>query len=124
MLCLSSLLSGIVSSGAFAAEMKGHDMSMPMDGKTSASAAANPSTNAFKAADMTMHKNMSIRYSGDTDTDFVRGMIPHHQGAIDMAKVELQYGKDPELKKMAEDIISAQEKEISEMQAWLKAHGK
>ncbi len=82
------------------------------------------SSQAFNQADMKMHGEMNITYSGDSDVDFVRGMIPHHQGAIDMARIELKYGKDPELKKLAEDIIKAQETEIASMQEWLKKKGK
>lgn len=83
-----------------------------------------PSSRAFANANATMHRDMAISYSGEADADFVRGMIPHHQGAIDMAKVELQYGKDPEIRKMAEDIIKAQEAEIETMKAFLKTHRK
>ena len=54
----------------------------------------NPAVKAYMAAMQTMHKDMMVDYTGDADVDFVRGMIPHHQGAIDMAKVELAYGKD------------------------------
>ena len=51
-------------------------------------------------------------------------MIPHHQGAVEMAKVALKHAKDPETKRMAQKIIDDQEKEIAEMQEWLKKNGK
>lgn len=88
------------------------------------SAADAPSTTEFKASDIKMMQGMSAPYTGDADVDFRTHMIPHHQGAIDMAKVALKYAKDPETKKMAQTIIDDQEKEIADMQAWLKAHAK
>ena len=87
-------------------------------------AAPGESTTAYQKAMETMHDNMMINYSGNADVDFVRGMIPHHQGAIDMAKVELQYGKDQEIRKLAEGVIKAQEAEVKQMQEWLKVHDK
>jgi uncharacterized protein (DUF305 family) len=74
---------------------------------------------AFGHAHHQMMMDMDIEATGDADKDFVRMMIPHHQGAIDMAKVEIQYGKDEKLKAMAREIIAAQEKEIAEMKEWL-----
>ena len=89
-----------------------------------ASTAASPSTKGFEAVNAKMHKDMTIAFSGDADVDFVRGMIPHHQGAIDMANVLLQHGKDAETRKLAGEIIAAQEKEIAWMKDWLAKRGK
>ena len=60
----------------------------------------------------------------DPDVAFAAGMLPHHIGAVKMAEVELKYGKNPEMRKLAEDIINAQQAEIEQMQKWLKAHNK
>ena len=71
-----------------------------------------------------MHAGMAgIKPSGDDDVDFVRLMLPHHQAAIDMAKVELTHGKDPQVRRLAQEIVIDQQSEIDLMQLWLKQHG-
>ena len=95
-------------------------------GKTDQSAlAVTPdSTKGNEQAMATMSKNMAVPYSGDADVDFLKSMIPHHQGAIDMAKVALQFAKDPKVLKLAQDVITAQEGEIAFMTGWLAKNGK
>jgi uncharacterized protein (DUF305 family) len=71
-----------------------------------------------------MQEQMSaVPMTGDPDVDFARMMIPHHQGAIDMARAELAHGKDPELRRLAEEIIAAQEREIAFLEQWLQKRG-
>jgi uncharacterized protein (DUF305 family) len=71
----------------------------------------------LRDAMMEMAQRMAASYSGDADKDFGSGTIPGHEGAIDMAKIELQYGPDPQLRKLARDIVVARQKEIAIMQA-------
>jgi uncharacterized protein (DUF305 family) len=71
-----------------------------------------------------MQQNMGMLMSGDPDVDFARMMIPHHQGAVDMARSELEHGKDAQLRQMAQKIIEDQEREIATLKAWLAQHSK
>ena len=81
------------------------------------------STAAYRAANDKMHADMAIEFTGDADVDFIRGMIPHHEGAVDMARIVLEHGKDADVRKLAEEIIAAQEKEIAWMRDWLARNG-
>ena len=84
-----------------------------------AGAAQSPSTAAFIAANEVMHRDMAIAFTGDTDRDFAAGMIPHHEGAIAMARIQLAHGRDPGMRRMAEEVIRAQESEIATLRAFL-----
>ncbi|TKB27253.1 MAG: DUF305 domain-containing protein, partial [Mesorhizobium sp.] len=98
MMAAGMLLAVFLESVPAQAEEMKHDMG--------AMGAQNPSTDGYKAAMDKMHTDMmAIEYSGNADVDFARGMIPHHQAAIDMAKIELANGKDPEMRKLAEAVI-------------------
>ena len=112
------------------------DGAMPMQPKQMSGAAGGPShdhhgtsstdpvISAYQAVNEKMHRDMMITFTGDADRDFVAGMIPHHQGVIDMAEVVLKYGKDPEIRTLANEIIVAQKKEIALMKEWLARNSK
>lgn len=71
----------------------------------------------------TMHSDMMLGIAEPVaDMAFARGMLPHHIGAVDMAKVQLQYGTDEEMRKLAQDIIDAQQPEIELIQNWIAAN--
>jgi uncharacterized protein (DUF305 family) len=82
-----------------------------------------PATMAFMEANAKMHSGMTIEFTGNPDVDFIRGMIPHHQGAVEMAEIILKHGSDPEVRKLAEGIIAAQKSEIAWMTDWLAKNG-
>jgi len=85
--------------------------------------ATNPASQAYLQAMDAMNKSMQgMIPTNDPSMDFVMMMKPHHQAAVDMAQAYLKAGKDPELLKMAKDIVASQEKEIKKMNEWEAKH--
>ena len=107
---------GLTGLPSMAQEATGHEGHAMMGDKS-------PASMAYMEANDRMHADMAIEYTGNADVDFIRGMIPHHQGAVDMARIVLEHGSDPEVRKLAEEVIAAQEAEIKWMQEWLAKNG-
>jgi hypothetical protein len=109
----------IMVEGALVAAQTGithvHDQSVTR------SEADDPQWSGLVGSMMKMHEEMSaIERTGNTDADFVRLMLPHHQAAVDMARVQLLHGTDPQIRRLAQEIIADQQLEIELMQLWLK----
>ncbi|KHJ53450.1 hypothetical protein LA66_18850 [Aureimonas altamirensis] len=119
---LAAVFAAMAAGGASAQDSgshAGHDMSV-----TTSATTASPAAEAYMDAMDRMHGPMMEGVANaDPDVAFVLGMIPHHQGAIDMATIVLEYGKDDFTRGLAQEVIAAQEKEIAGMRAWLKQRG-
>jgi uncharacterized protein (DUF305 family) len=114
----------LAPAGALAKSDDAHGAHAGQGGAAPAGAAPEGAATAgFRAANARMHQAMDIPYTGDPDIDFVRGMIPHHQGAIDMAQVALAHGRDPRALAWAREIIATQEREIAAMRDYLRTRG-
>ena len=131
--CLAFLIGACAANPAFANHIAGHTEAAPVHEHTHDPAAAggpeksaslSEASKAFAEAMQKMHREMAIPYVNDVDVDFVRGMIPHHQGAIEQAQTLLKYSKNPRLRLLAGGIIATQKREIKFMKYWLEQHEK
>ena len=97
-----------------------HDM--PMHGQPMHDQAAGAGQEMMTGMDKMNRDMAAAPMTGDPDHDFVAMMIPHHQGAVDMAETELRYGKDPAIRRLARGIVAAQKREIAFMRQWETTH--
>jgi hypothetical protein len=120
------LATPLLATPSLAQEGHGHGHEAPsIQEQEGDPAVADPAVRAFIAAADRMHEAMStMPYSGNADIDFARGMIPHHEAAIEMARIALEHGEDPAIRRLAEEVIEAQTREIGELEAWLAEHAR
>lgn len=123
-ICIPAFALGISLLWGSTAEAASHDHAADADHATHSEPAAptaqGPVIDAWRAVNEQMHADMAIDYTGDADVDFAVAMIGHHEGAIAMALIVLEHGEDPEVRKLAEEVIAAQEREVAFLKDWLR----
>ena len=108
-------LAALTTTAVYAESPHDHHMVMAFKGKET------PYALELHQVNIKMHHDMNIEYSDNADIDFLKGMIPHHQGAVEMAQAVLKYGgSDHRVKRLAKEIIRAQNYEIAMMKRFLK----
>jgi uncharacterized protein (DUF305 family) len=118
-----ALLLILIPTLALAAARQDSHQQQPGRNSAASPAPSPPDWSELMASMTTMDAAMAaVPPSGDSDVNFVRLMLPHHQAAIEMAKTQLLHGKDPQLRRLAQEIITDQQSEIQLMQLWLKQH--
>lgn len=114
---ITALLAGVMlSTATLAGAPDAHDAHASRDSN------ADQAATAFDQANQRMHHDMAIRPSGNVDMDFARGMLAHHRGAVDMARIELEHGSDKQMRDLAREVIDAQQKEIEQLERWIAEH--
>ncbi|WP_438764341.1 CopM family metallochaperone [Kushneria sp. TE3] len=106
----------LLSTTALADAPASHETHVSKDGD------AGQAAQAFSDANQRMHHDMAIDPSGNVDMDFARGMLAHHRGAVDMARIELEHGSDEQMRALAREVIDAQQREIELLERWIAKH--
>lgn len=117
------VVAGVLVTPSIYAQEHGHHGGHGDPSAAADSHSDNPAVAAYQAASDRMHEDMAMAFTGNPDVDFAQGMIPHHEGAIAMAEIVLEYGEDEEIRQLAEEVIAAQESEIAFLKAWLARKG-
>ncbi|WP_445619503.1 CopM family metallochaperone [Kushneria sp. Sum13] len=112
-----SLVAGLLMSGVALAEAPATH-----EAHGSSAGEADQAAHAFSEANQRMHHDMAISTSGNVDMDFARGMLAHHRGAVDMARIELEHGSDEQMRSLARNVIDAQQREIDQLERWIAEH--